>query len=138
MSTSETRTALPPAIRWWPAAVILTLAAGIGIYIWRFQDVHRQTKNLQSAGLALATLVLLLLWVLLFSQLRWTRRLLLFGGVVGFVSISAAALEIRGVTGDLVPVLEWRWSKRPSQRLPKLHYQHVVYIVIKSQHITYL
>ncbi len=115
---TETRVELRPAIRWWPAAVILTLVAAVWVYIWRFQDVHRQTKNLQTTILILATVVLLLLWVLLLSRLRWTRRLLLCGGTVGLAGVLAATLEIRGVTGDLLPVLEWRWSKTPSQLLP--------------------
>ena len=115
---TETEVEFPPAIRWWPAAVILILVAVTSVYIWQFQDVDRQTKNLQTMLLGFATEVLLLLWVLLFSRLRWTRRLLVLGGVVVLTGILAATVEIRGVTGDLLPVLEWRWSKSPLQLLP--------------------
>jgi outer membrane protein assembly factor BamB len=106
-----------PTLRWWPAAVILALAASVWTYIWFFQEVHRQTKNLQTTILILVTSVLLLLWVLLLSRLQWTRRLLVAGGAVGLAGILASMLEIRGVTGDMLPVLEWRWSQSTSERL---------------------
>jgi outer membrane protein assembly factor BamB len=115
---TETEVPRRSPMRWWPAVVILALAAAFWLAIWQFQDVHRQTKNLQTSGLILVTLVLLWLWVLLLSRLRWTRRLFICGGAAGLAGILAATLEIRGVTGDLVPVLEWRWSKSTSQRLP--------------------
>lgn len=101
-----------PALRWWPAAVIVALAAAIWVWIWYFEDVHRQTKNLQTTGLILFTVLLLVLWVLLLSRLRWKIRFVVVGGVVCLISFSAAAMEIRGVTGDLIPVLQWRWQKR--------------------------
>ncbi len=120
MSTTpptETPVEAPRRIRWWPVGVILTLAAGVWAYIWQFQEVHRQTKNLQTTVLVLVALASLLLWVLLLSRLRWRQRLLLWGGAVGVGSILWATLEIRGVTGDMLPVLEWRWTKPHSQLL---------------------
>jgi outer membrane protein assembly factor BamB len=104
-------------IRWWPAIVILVLAAVVWFYIWFLQDIPRQAQNIQTAQLILATLALLMTWVLLFSRMRWRRRFLLCGGVVGLAGLMAATLEIRGVTGDLIPVVEWRWSRPTSQRL---------------------
>jgi outer membrane protein assembly factor BamB len=121
MNTSESRSEIPArqlGIRWWPAAAILILAATGWICIWRFQDVQRQTKNLQTAQLILVTIILLLLWVLLFSRLRWSWRLLVCGGVVGLAGVLALTVKVRGVTGDLLPVLAWRWSTPASQRLP--------------------
>ncbi|NOY43213.1 MAG: PQQ-binding-like beta-propeller repeat protein [Planctomycetes bacterium] len=121
MSTPDTQTETQvqqrPAIRWWPVVVIVSLASGFWVYIWRFQDVHRQTQNLQTTILILATLILLVLWVLLLSRMPWKRRLLFCGGVVGLVGTLAATLEIRGVTGDMLPVIEWRWTKTTSQLL---------------------
>jgi len=121
MSTSEqhkeTQIESPRGTRWWPAVVILMIATGVWVFIWQFQDVHRQTQNLQTTLLILATLGLLLVWVLLLSRLRWRRRLLLGGAALGLAGLVAVSLEIRGVTGDLLPVLEWRWTKRTSQLL---------------------
>ena len=102
-----------PGVRWWPAVVILALAASRWGYIWFVQDGDRQAKNLRTAFLLIATTALLLLWILLVSRLSWTLRLLILGGVVGIFGLSAALLEIRGVTGDLVPVVGWRWQSAP-------------------------
>ena len=110
----DSRTECRAGCRWWPAVVILALAAARGGYIWFVQDVDRQAKNLHTAILVIATTALLLLWVLLFSRLPRTLRLLILGGVVGIFGLAATLLEIRGVTGDLVPIVGWRWqSVRP-------------------------
>jgi outer membrane protein assembly factor BamB len=57
---------------------------------------------------------LLLLWLLLGSRLRWRTRLLGFAAVVALLLLSGTTLRIRGVSGDVIPILEWRWaSDRP-------------------------
>jgi outer membrane protein assembly factor BamB len=52
------------------------------------------------------------LWLLFFSRFKWRVRLVAFGGVVGVIALSAGLFRIRGVTGDLLPILEWRWKQR--------------------------
>ena len=96
-STTEFQADAPRRIRWWPAVLILAVAAGVWTYIRLLQDVPYQTQNLQTALLVLSTLPLLLLWILLLSRLRWRRRFLLSGGVLGLVGLLAASVEIRGV-----------------------------------------
>ncbi|MCA9231813.1 MAG: PQQ-like beta-propeller repeat protein [Planctomycetales bacterium] len=113
----ETRTTATQGVRWWPAGTVLALAAGYWVYVWHIQDAHRQTRNLQTLMLVQGTLIALLLWVLLFSRLRWKRRFAWCGGVLGVVGLLVATLEIRGVTGDLLPVVEWRWTKSTSEVL---------------------
>ena len=112
----DSETERRPGVRWWPAVVILALAASRWGYIWFVQDGDRQANNLRTAFLLIVTTALLLLWVLLVSRLSWTLRLLILGGVVGIFGLSAALLEIRGVTGDLVPVVGWRWQSTPRSR----------------------
>src|SRR6185436_9051644 len=118
MSPAEEKLESPtesyPGFRWWPAVVILALAAARWGYIWFVQDVHRQAKNLRTATLVIITTALLLVWILLFSRLPRTFRLFILGGVASIVGLSATLLEIRGVTGDLVPVIGWRWQSAPS------------------------
>jgi len=43
--------------------------------------------------------------------MRWRLRLALFGGVAGLGLLGAALFRIHGVTGDLVPILQWRWAR---------------------------
>jgi hypothetical protein len=57
--------------------------------------------------------ILLLAWFLLASGLRWKTRLLGLGFVVAVVSLGVALFRIEGVSGDLMPILAFRWSVRP-------------------------
>lgn len=116
MVTRDENTELPAqhsvGLRWWPAAVILALAALVWI-VWFFQDVPRQSQNIRTSLLGLATFALLLLWWLLFSRLAWSRRLLGLGGAAALSGLVAALFEFHGVTGDLVPVVRLRWQSTP-------------------------
>ena len=98
-------------IRWWPALVILALAiaAVIGIRLW--PGTSFQEKNIATAPVVVVSVCLWLLWVLFFSRLRWFVRLVIFFGFVGVIALIAGLFRIRGVTGDLLPILEWRWKK---------------------------
>src|SRR5436309_16135807 len=97
-------------IRWWPVAVILLFAVGAVVWIWMFYGRHRQDKNLATAQVAIYAFLLLLLWCLAFSRLRWQVRVGVLGGVVGLVALVPALVRIHGVTGDLIPILERRWQ----------------------------
>jgi outer membrane protein assembly factor BamB len=99
-------------IRWWPVRVILTLmvVAVAAIRLWPISS-HQQ-KNIYTAEAIILALLLLLLWVLFFSRLRWFVRLAVFSGMAAGIALTACLFRIHGVTGDLVPILEWRW-KRP-------------------------
>lgn len=102
-----------PKIRWWPAVVLVALALVTLLWI-QLGESSGQEKTMSSIALLLLVVVLLLGWVLLFSRLPWRRRALVTAVVVGLAGILAATLEIRGVTGNLMPVLAWRWSQ-PAQ-----------------------
>ena len=102
----------PRSIRWWPALVILLLAGGALIWVRFFQDdVNHQNQNIQTAQVVIIAFVALLLWGFFFSRLRWKIQFLVFGGLVGLICLTALLFRIRGVTGDLLPVLDWRWKK---------------------------
>jgi outer membrane protein assembly factor BamB len=100
-------------MRWWPVPVILVLAAGAVVWVWQSYARQRQDRNIATAIIGLITLFLLLLWCLFLSRLRWRIRLGVFGGVVGLILLVTALFRFHGVTGDLVPILQWRWE-RPS------------------------
>jgi len=50
------------------------------------------------------------LWLLFMSRLPWRRRLVSFALLVGLVFGLSQLVEFGGVSGNLVPILEWRWS----------------------------
>lgn len=105
-------------VRWWPALVILALAvaAGIGIRLW--PKTSFQEKNIATAQVVIVSFFLGLLWVLFFSRLKWRVRLAVFGGVVSLIALTAGLFKIHGVTGDLLPILEWRWKQPDSIAMP--------------------
>ena len=100
-------------LRWWPAAVVLAGGLVWLGYIWFVAAGIRQDRNIGSIIATGVTAILLLLWFLLASGFRWKTRLVGFGLVVGALGLVAALFRIEGVSGDLVPVLAYRWSARP-------------------------
>ena len=104
--------------RWWPALVILALAVAVEVGIRLWPKISFQQKNIATAQVVIISLLLELLWMLFFSRLRWFVRLGVFGGVVGVIALTAGLFRIRGVTGDLLPILEWRWKQPDTMALP--------------------
>ncbi len=100
-----------PGIRWRPAMWIL-LAGGLAHLAVRLLPIPQvQVRNLVLFSLGGLTLLALLVWWLAGSRASWRMRL---GVVAGFAVVCAAlsaSIRIRGVTGDLVPIPEWRWSE---------------------------
>jgi outer membrane protein assembly factor BamB len=105
-------------IRWWPAWLILGLAVvGIGIVrLW--PESSFQEKNLRTASGCVFTVALLLIWMVAFSRMRWRIRLLACGATVLCLSGLAASIRIRGVSGDLFPILEWRFKRESNAAAP--------------------
>lgn len=98
--------------RWWPAVVVLALVAAALMWIWVRSERSRQDNIIATIQTLGVGLVLLLVWVGVFSRLRLRVRLVVLGGVLGVLGLTALLFEVRGVTGDLRPILEWRWKSR--------------------------
>src|SRR5579863_6251026 len=99
-------------VRWWPAALIL-----VGAVLWRIRlcfvpHVSQQEYNIEVAKVIVVTILLLLLWVMGFSRMRWRARWTVFGLTIGGFALLPALFRIHGVSGNLVPILEPRWVRR--------------------------
>lgn len=106
---------LPPRRpRWWPAVLVLILGGCALVALQLGGEMDRQERNLRSFGVVLLTSFLLLLWCLFGSRLRWRIRLQALAGVFLLGVALATLLRIEGVTGDLVPIVHWRWATRPA------------------------
>jgi len=104
--------------RWWPALAIAALTIVAVIYVWTADFSSRQMQvqwTLQSLILAV---LLLLVWLLFFSRLRWKVRLLSTGAVILMLGLIPALFRMRGVSGDILPLLEWRWARHTVAALP--------------------
>jgi len=100
------------SIRWWPVPVLLVLASSAVIWIRSFYGRQRQDQYIATANIVFITILLLLLWCLFFSRLKWKVRWGVLGAVVAAILLTPALFRIHGVTGDLLPRLEWRWQTR--------------------------
>jgi outer membrane protein assembly factor BamB len=98
----------------WPAAVGCVVAAGSLLWAWFSERAQRQDYVISTVSIVgLAAIVLGLwsfVWLVFLSRLRWRARLGALGVGAALVALSAAALEFRGFSGDLVPIFGWRWE----------------------------
>ncbi len=96
-------------IRWWPAVGLVGLAVAAVIVVRSAVTVSRQQRNIAVAEVIVSTGLLLLAWCLFFSRLPWRQRWSVLAVAVGGVCLTGLFFRVRGVTGDLFPILEPRW-----------------------------
>ena len=97
-------------LRWLSAAIIVVLTILTIILLWSVDAPHRQWRVFHTVLVLILSFLLMLLWLLFFSRLRWKVRLLAFGAIVLILLLSGGLFRVRGFSGDLVPLLEWRWG----------------------------
>ena len=97
-------------LRWWPAAVVGVLFLGFLARSWWLVDQSRQDKVMQSMAVTSIALILLLAWFLLASRAPWKWRVAAFGLALVAGAVGSRVLTIRGVSGDLVPILGFKGS----------------------------
>jgi outer membrane protein assembly factor BamB len=96
-------------IRWWPGIVIAILGVSAFLII-RTVDVwpYEQARTLAILGTAAGTVLLLLIWWLLFSRSSMRVRFAVFA----ICALPFALFRHRGMTGDFLPIFEFRFAKR--------------------------
>ena len=71
-------------------------------------------------GAFVVSVLLIALWLLVFSGLAWSTR---FKGLLGLILILGAALSMvrkDGHMGDFLPQISFRWMKKPGDQLAAL------------------
>lgn len=96
--------------RWWPLILIGLLVLIGWIRQWAGEASDRQSQVLGTLGIGLLGAFLGVLWLLFLSRLPWRRRLAGVGVMALALALAAVLVEIRGVTGDFVPILAWRFA----------------------------
>lgn len=97
-------------IRYWPALLILGLMLVALAAIWIGDTNNRQFMYMKMMGTTAIGLILLILWALTLSRLPGRTRLWIAGAVAVMVLAASTMLKITGVTGNLIPIVSWRWS----------------------------
>ena len=77
---------------------------------WFLSDESMQGRVFFTGTILVLASLLLLLWLLLFSRLKWRVRLIGLAAFLSLIIVTSLSFRIRGFTGDVVPILEWRWS----------------------------
>jgi outer membrane protein assembly factor BamB len=90
---------------------ILVLLAGSLLELWLLRDANRQSKVIETGQNSILAFLLLLVWLAFFSRLEWPTRVKALGAILLSIGLLVAAVDIRDVTGDLIPVFGWRWAK---------------------------
>lgn len=93
----------------WAMAVLALLIAGALAWAW-LDEAPRQTKILRTGGIVMGGFAAFLLWVLFGSQWPARARWFVLGGTVALMILAPLTLRIGGVSGDLLPIIEWRWK----------------------------
>lgn len=81
------------------------------VYVWLISDLMRQIQVMASIGVTGLTLGLIFAWFVFFSGAPGKTRMALVALVAVLAVVSAALFRVRGVTGDLVPIVEYRFAK---------------------------
>lgn len=97
-------------MRWWIPAAIVGLAIGNIIRLRLSSEIDGNFRAMQSSATYAITVLLLLLWFMFFSRLRWRTR---FAGLGLFALIAfglTRAVRFDGsVDGTGTPRLAWKW-----------------------------
>ena len=98
--------------RWWPLAIFWMLGLMGFLILYLTGDSHRQGLVMGSIGILAGCVMLSVFWLLALSGIPWRVRLSIFGGLVLTAVLLISQLRFEGVTGDLRPIVKWRWSKQ--------------------------
>ena len=101
----------PKSIRWWPLWVVVILAILGALVTWISDAGHRQDKIFLTAMIVILTVVLGVLWLLFFSEMRFRGKLLALAVMGLGVFLITNLFQFKGFSGDLVPIFEWRWQE---------------------------
>lgn len=105
------------SVRWWIAGCVGALLAGALGWNGLVRDATGQERVMAAGGMLLIAGAALYLWALLLARFSVrTRLLVLFGAPLAGALISSL-VEVRGVSGNLVPLLRWRLGADPEAAL---------------------
>lgn len=121
---ASTETSVRPGMARWRIvllALFLLLGGGLLAYARTSEALAVEGQTTAMTILAvLATLLLLFVWLLVFSGFTLKRRLLAGAAVLAAGMGLRAMLRVEGFYGDILPIFTWRWTPLHDYTLPEL------------------
>ncbi len=112
MNSPSPQQSAPPTVRWWPGAGIVLLAVAAVVWTRLQSDWPFQKRNLITYEILIVTVIALLVWWTFLSRAPKRLRLTVTFGLVGVMIAGAALFRLRGMSGDMMPIVEFRWASR--------------------------
>jgi len=100
-----------PRPRLWPAALVLLLGALAIARIWLLGDSIRQWQVVETIVTSIVVVILLIAWLAFASRLPRRTRLVSATLALGVLALVPVLFRMRGVTGDLRPIVEPRFGR---------------------------
>ena len=100
-----------PSPRWWPLVVIVACAIVAMIAIIAGSEANRQKGVMICMAVGLLAVALAMLWLVLFSRLPAKPRIAGLAGLIAVLGAGYGLFEIKGTSGDLVPIVGFRFAK---------------------------
>ena len=107
--------------RWWPAILILSIAAIAEICLWIYYSDNILQQVLTTWMVCLGTSAAIGFWWLFFSRLRWRTKFLGLASAVGAGIIFFSLFRYEGLGGDFKPIFSLRFEKTAEQKAADLH-----------------
>jgi outer membrane protein assembly factor BamB len=100
-----------PQIRWWPGVFLLLGIVFALIWVYFKTDWPFQKRNLTNAQIITIGGMLLVVWWTFFSRARKRLRQGITFSLLGAFVLAFALFRVRGMSGDMVPIIEFRWAR---------------------------
>lgn len=97
-------------IRWWPGVGIMLLAIAAVVWVRLQSDWPFQKRNLTTYEILIITFITMLVWWTFLSRAPKRLRLTVTFALVGVMIAGATLFRLRGMSGDMMPILELRWT----------------------------
>ncbi len=117
-SSSPPSPSQQPGVRYKPMLLNATLTTLALIVIWGFIDWQPRANGVITTCVVLTiSACWFLVWLVVRSRIPLRLRWKILAVICGIVGAAAASVEIKGYTGDLVPIVGWRpWLSGGDER----------------------
>ncbi|MEO8494513.1 MAG: PQQ-binding-like beta-propeller repeat protein [Planctomycetota bacterium] len=101
-------------VRYRPLLLNAALSAVTLALFWTWPHLTGSTRVIATASVAGISSVWFVMWLAFGSRIPLRPRRILLAVLTALVLLAVSLLRVRAYTGDLVPILTWRWSHQSS------------------------